>query len=80
MKKKRLIRREKLVKIKFQISTENTNLHHSLLNHTNAMHLVLSINDTSHFFDDIFTIDNPEFAEHISYIYPRKANNTLVSF
>ena len=28
-------------------------------------------NDTSRYLDDIFTIDNPEFAEHIPDIYPR---------
>ena len=28
--------------------------------------------DTSRYLDDIFTIDNPEFAEHIHDIYPRK--------
>ena len=30
------------------------------------------INDTSRYLDDIFTIHNPEFAEHIPYIYPRE--------
>ena len=29
-------------------------------------------NDTSRYLDDIFTIDNPAFAEHISDIYPRE--------
>ena len=29
-------------------------------------------NDTSRYLDDIFTIDNPEFAEHIPDIYPRE--------
>ena len=28
--------------------------------------------DTSRYLDDIFTIDNPEFAEHIPDIYPRE--------
>ena len=39
-------------------------------------------NDISRYLDDIFTIDNPEFAEHIPDIYPRelqlnKANTTV---
>ena len=29
-------------------------------------------NDTSRYLDDIFTIDYPEFAEHIPDIYPRE--------
>ena len=29
-------------------------------------------NDTSRYLDDIFTIDNPAFAEHIPDIYPRE--------
>ena len=29
-------------------------------------------NDTSRYFDDIFTIDNPAFAEHTPDIYPRE--------
>ena len=29
-------------------------------------------NDTSRYLDDIFTIINPEFAEHIPDIYPRE--------
>ena len=29
-------------------------------------------NDTSRYLDDIFTIDNPEFAEDIPDIYPRE--------
>ena len=29
-------------------------------------------NDTSQYLDDIFTMDNPAFAEHIPDIYPRK--------
>ena len=28
--------------------------------------------DTSRYFDDIFTIDNPEYAEHIHNIYQRE--------
>ena len=29
-------------------------------------------NDTSRYLDDIFTIDNPAFAQHIPNIYPRE--------
>ena len=29
-------------------------------------------NDTSRYLEDIFIIDNIEFAEHIPYIYPRE--------
>ena len=34
--------------------------------------LIDKFNDTSRYFDDIFTIDNPEFAEHIPDIYLRE--------
>ena len=34
--------------------------------------LIHKFNDTSRYLDDIFTIDNHEFAEHIPYIYPRE--------
>ena len=34
--------------------------------------LIDKFNDTSRYFDDIFTIDNYEFAEHIPDIYPRE--------
>ena len=34
--------------------------------------LIDKFNDTSRYLDDIFTIDNPTFAEHISDIYPRE--------
>ena len=34
--------------------------------------LINKFNDTSRYFDDIFTIDNPAFAEHVPDIYPRK--------
>ena len=34
--------------------------------------LIDKFNDISRYFDDIFTIDNPEFAEHIPNIYPRE--------
>ena len=33
--------------------------------------LIDKFNDTSRYLDDIFTIDIPEFAEHIPDIYPR---------
>ena len=32
--------------------------------------LIDMFNDTSRYFDDIFTIDNPEFEKHIPDIYP----------
>ena len=43
--------------------------------------LIDKFNDTSRYLDDIFTIDNPAFAEYIPDIYPRelqlnKANTT----
>ena len=34
--------------------------------------LIDNINDTSRYRDDIFTIDNPAFAEHMSDTYPRE--------
>ena len=34
--------------------------------------LIYKFKDTSRYLDDIFTIDNHEFAEHISDIYPRE--------
>ena len=34
--------------------------------------LIDKFNDTSRYLDDIFTIDNPAFAEHIPDIYPRE--------
>ena len=34
--------------------------------------LIDKFNDTSRYLDDIFTVDNPEFAEHIPDIYPRE--------
>ena len=33
--------------------------------------LINKFNDISRYLDDIFTIDNPKFAEHILDIYPR---------
>ena len=34
--------------------------------------LIDEFNDTSRYLEDKFTIDNPTFAEHIPYIYPRE--------
>ena len=34
--------------------------------------LIDKFNDTSRYLDDIFTIDNPEYAEHKPDIYPRE--------
>ena len=34
--------------------------------------LINKFNDTSRYLDDIFTIDNPVFAEHIPDLYPRE--------
>ena len=34
--------------------------------------LLDKFNDTSRYLDDIFTVDNPEFAEHIPDIYSRE--------
>ena len=34
--------------------------------------LIDKFNDTSWYLDDLFTIDNPEFAEHIPDIFPRE--------
>ena len=34
--------------------------------------LIDKFNDTCRYLDDIFTIYNPEFSEHISDIYPRE--------
>ena len=34
--------------------------------------LIDKFNDTSRYLDEIFTIDNPEFAEHILDIYSRE--------
>ena len=34
--------------------------------------LMDKLNNTSRYLDDIFTIDNPTFAEHIPDIYPRE--------
>ena len=34
--------------------------------------IIDKFNDTSRYLDDIFTIDDPEFAEHIPDIYPRE--------
>ena len=46
--------------------------------------LIDKINDTSRYLDDIFTIQNPAFAEHIPDIYPRELQlnktNILMDF
>ena len=34
--------------------------------------LIDKFNDTSRYLNDIFTIDNPAFAEHVPDIYPRE--------
>ena len=57
----------------------------SNLQNSKRFDLIDKFNDTSRYLDDIFTIDNPEFAEHIPDIYPRefqlnKANNSVVIF
>ena len=38
--------------------------------------LIDMFNDTSPYLDDIFTIDNPEFEEHIPDIFPSDKANT----
>ena len=44
----------------------------SKLQKSKRFDLIDKFNDTSRYLDDIFTIDNPEFAGHIPDIYPRK--------
>ena len=45
------------------------------------LYQTIKFNDTSRYFDDIFTIDNPEFAKHIPDIYPTELHNkTNTSF
>ena len=44
----------------------------SNLQKSKQFELVHKFNDTSRYLDDVFTIDNSEFAEHISGIYPRE--------
>ena len=44
----------------------------SNLQKSKRFHLIDKFNDTSRYLDDIFTIYNPEFAEHIPDIYPRE--------
>ena len=44
----------------------------SNLHETKRFDLIDKFNDTSRYLDDIFTIDNPAFAEHIPDIYPRE--------
>ena len=40
--------------------------------------LIDKFNDNSRYLDDIFTIDNPDFAEHIPDIYPRELPNWIM--
>ena len=42
----------------------------SSLQKSKRFDLIDKFNDTSRYLDDIFTIDNPEFAVHIPDIYP----------
>ena len=44
----------------------------SKLQKSKRFDLIDKFNDTSLYLDDIFTIDNPAFAEHIPDIYPRE--------
>ena len=44
----------------------------SILQIPKRLDLIDKFNDTTRYLDDIFTIDNPEFAKHIPYIYPRE--------
>ena len=44
----------------------------SNLEKSKRFHLIDKFSDTSRYLDDIFTIDNPTFAEHISGIYTRE--------
>ena len=44
----------------------------SSLKKSRRFDLIDKFNDTSRYFDNIFTIDNPEFVEHIPDIYPRE--------
>ena len=44
----------------------------SNLQKSKRFELIDKFNDNSRYFDDIFTIDNPAFAEHIPNIYPRE--------
>ena len=44
----------------------------SNLHKSKGYDLIDMFNDTSRYFDDIFTIDNPEFEKHIPDVYPRE--------
>ena len=44
----------------------------SNLQKSKRLDLIDKFYDTSRYLDDIFTIDNPAFAEHIADIYPRE--------
>ena len=43
----------------------------SRLQKSKRFDLIDKFNDSSLYLDDIFTIDNPAFAEHFPHIYPR---------
>ena len=43
----------------------------SIFQKSKRFDLIDKFNDTSWYLDDIFTINNPAFAEHIPDIYPR---------
>ena len=42
------------------------------LRKSKRLDLIDKFNDSSRYLDDKFTIDNPEFAEHIPDVYPRE--------
>ena len=42
----------------------------SIIHRSKRYDLIDMFNDTSRYFDDIFTTDNPEFEKHIPDIYP----------
>ena len=44
----------------------------SNLQKSKRVDLIDKFNDTSRYLDDVFTIDNPEFSEHIPDIHPRE--------
>ena len=44
----------------------------SNLQKSKRFHLIDSFNDTYGYLNDVFTIDNPAFTEHIPDIYPRE--------
>ena len=48
----------------------------SNLHKSKKLYLVDPFNDTSRYLHDILTIDNPEFEQHISDIYPAELQST----